>query len=138
MPRSSFAWAPPSTSQPYSRINTPVIELLERTPQGCDVPSFREKLRNGALLNTFLDAQFVVQKMIGKFPGSAIDKVEANAAAVAIGADQADLQIRLDGLPDGFRSWRHHWIGCSCVVAGLCPQTGQSPVTPALSVKPTS
>jgi len=54
-------------------------------------------LLDGALLNAFLDTQFVVQKMIGNGSGAAgntnvsisssINAVDPNAMAIAIGAD---------------------------------------------------
>ena len=38
---------------------------------------------DGALLNTFLHTEFVVQKVVGKCSGVAIDAVDANAIAIA-------------------------------------------------------
>jgi hypothetical protein len=56
----------------------------------------------------------MVQKMVGKGSGAAvtgIDAVDANAIAVAIGADYAHFQIWLGSFPDGcFGSRGHHLI----------------------------
>jgi hypothetical protein len=49
--------------------------------------------------------------MVGKISGAAIDAVDANAIAVAIGTDQAHFQMWLGSLPDGcFGSRGHHFI----------------------------
>ena len=60
---------------------------LERFARACDVPAFRQELHDGSLLNPFLHTQFIVQEVIGKHSGAAIDAVDANAIAVAIGAN---------------------------------------------------
>jgi hypothetical protein len=92
--------------------------LLEGSSGGCGVPAFLQKLLDGALLNAFLDTQFVVQKMIGNGSGAAgntnvsisINAVDPNAIAVAIGADYAHFQVWFCGLPDGrFGSRGHGW-----------------------------
>jgi hypothetical protein len=71
--------------------------LLEGSSWGCRVPAFLQELLDGALLNAFLDTQFVVQKMIGNGSGAggntdvsirvSINAVDPNAIAIAIGAD---------------------------------------------------
>jgi len=48
----------------------------------------------GSLLNSFLHAQFVIQEVVGELGGSEIDAIDANAVAIAIGADQADMKVR--------------------------------------------
>jgi hypothetical protein len=72
--------------------------LLERFSRNCDVPAFGEELVDRAFLNAFLDAELIIQKMIREGCGVAINVVDANAIAVAIGADQADGEIGLVGL----------------------------------------
>ena len=59
---------------------------LERV-DGRDVPAFGEKLFDGSLLNTFLDAEFVIEEVIGEI--SSFEVVDADAIAIAIGADLA-------------------------------------------------
>jgi len=71
----------------------------------------RQELLDGTFLNAFLHTQFVVQEMVGNGSSAAvyiiINAVDANAIALAIGADQAHFQISLSGFPDGgFGSWR--------------------------------
>jgi hypothetical protein len=85
--------------------------LLEWHPWCRHVPALRQELLDGTFLNAFLHTQFVVQEMVGNGSRAAIyimiNAVDANAIALAIGADQAHFQISLSGFPDGgFGSWR--------------------------------
>ena len=79
--------------------------LLQRGSWSGYYPAFYQKLLNGSFLDALLNPQFVVEKMVGNASGAAIsaDTVNANAVAVAIGANQAYLQIALRGLPDASR-----------------------------------
>lgn len=52
-------------------------------------------------MNSFLDAEFVVQVVIGQLSG--VDVVDADTIAVAIGADLADFQIGGAGFSDCLR-----------------------------------
>ena len=56
-------------------------------------PTLADELHNWNLLHAFLHSQFVVKEMIGQRSGIPIHPVDPYAIAVAIGADQADLQI---------------------------------------------
>ena len=58
-------------------------------------------------LDALLHPQFVVEKVVGDASGAAIpvDTVNANAVAVAIGANQAYPQIALGCLPDASRGF---------------------------------
>ena len=80
---------------PYQSQNCALNDLFLVSSPAClqrssccrHVPTFRQELLDGALLNTFLHAEFVVQKMVGKCSSITIDAVNANAIAVAIGTD---------------------------------------------------
>src|SRR5580704_13901209 len=85
-----------------------LLVLLKRFSRSCYVPAFSQELADRPLLNPFLDSQFVVQEMVGDGSrraivgvGVGINAVDANAIAVAIGADQAHLQVSCFGFPDG-------------------------------------
>lgn len=82
--------------------------LLQGVPRGSDVPAFAQELLNGALLNPFLHPQFIVKKMVRDGSRAAVDTVDPNAIAIAIGANQSDSQIGLGGFSDScFGSRRH-------------------------------
>jgi hypothetical protein len=75
--------------------------LLERSTGARHPPAFCQKLIDRGLLNPFLHSQFVIHKMIRKRPRRAVDMVDTDPVAVAIGTDQADSQVRLGDSSNG-------------------------------------
>src|SRR5208283_2071590 len=76
----------------------------------CYVPAFGQELRDGTLLLALLYPQFIVEEMIGKRFCAAIDVIDADAVAIAIGADHTRLQIGVSCLLDGCFSFHSDYL----------------------------
>jgi len=67
--------------------------MCKAEPISSQVPGFGKKISDRTLLDALLNTEFIIQVVIGNRIGRAIEVINADAVAVAIGADQADFEI---------------------------------------------
>jgi hypothetical protein len=83
----SCRWSPVICRISWLRHDFQVAKPLQALAGSRHVPTFGKKLLDGTFPDALLDAELIIQKMVRKGSRGLIDAVDADAIAIAVGAN---------------------------------------------------